>query len=41
MVSPIQPEPFRIRMVEPVRVPNEAEREDALKKAHYNMFGLL
>ncbi|MBO8153432.1 tryptophanase [Thermovirga sp.] len=40
MVSPIQPEPFRIRMVEPVRVPNEAEREEALKKAHYNMFGL-
>lgn len=40
MVSPIQPEPFRIRMVEPVRVPNEEEREEALKKAHYNMFGL-
>jgi tryptophanase len=40
MVSPIQPEPFRIRMVEPVRVPNDEEREEALKKAHYNMFGL-
>jgi len=40
MVSPIQPEPFRIRMVEPVRVPNEEEREQALKRAHYNMFGL-
>jgi tryptophanase len=27
-------------MVEPVRVPNDEEREEALKKAHYNMFGL-
>ncbi|MEA3507758.1 MAG: tryptophanase [Synergistota bacterium] len=40
MVRSIQPEPFRIRMVEPVRVPDAKERETALKAAHYNMFGL-
>lgn len=40
MVRSIQPEPFRIRMVEPVRVPDANEREAALKAAHYNMFGL-
>jgi len=40
MVRSIQPEPFRIRMVEPVRVPDANERETALKAAHYNMFGL-
>ncbi len=40
MVSPMQPEPFRIRMVEPVRVPDVQEREEALKRASFNMFGL-
>ena len=40
MVSSVQPEPFRIRMVEPVRLPDASEREKALERAHFNMFGL-
>lgn len=40
MVRKIQPEPFRIKMVEPVTVPDQAQREDALRKGHFNMFGL-
>jgi tryptophanase len=31
-------EPFRIKMVEPISVSTEAEREAYLKKAHYNPF---
>jgi tryptophanase len=34
------PEPFRIKMVEPVRVPDGAQREKALEIGHCNMFGL-
>ncbi len=40
MVERIMPEPYRIKMVEPVKVPDRDEREEALKRAHYNMFGL-
>ncbi len=40
MVSRIMPEPFRIKMVEPVSVPDAAQREAALKRGHFNMFGL-
>ncbi|MDO9507830.1 MAG: tryptophanase [Thermovirgaceae bacterium] len=40
MVRPIQPEPFRIKMVEPVTVPDQGQREEALKRGHFNMFGL-
>lgn len=40
MVDRIMPEPFRIKMVEPVRVPDGAQREKALEIGHYNMFGL-
>ncbi|MFM2018994.1 MAG: hypothetical protein RL007_2650, partial [Bacteroidota bacterium] len=31
-------EPFRIKMVEPISVSTETEREAYLKKAHYNPF---
>ena len=34
------PEPFRIKMVEPIHLINREEREESLQKAHYNVFGL-
>ena len=40
MVKRMQPEPFRIKMVEPVSVPDAAAREKALEAGHFNMFGL-
>jgi tryptophanase len=34
------PEPFRIKMVEPIHLIGRSEREQALKRAGYNVFGL-
>ncbi|MCH7663457.1 MAG: tryptophanase [Chloroflexi bacterium] len=34
------PEPFRIKMVEPIKLLGRAAREDALQQAGYNVFGL-
>lgn len=34
------PEPFRIKMVEPIQLINTQEREKALKDVSYNVFGL-
>ncbi|MFY2563185.1 tryptophanase [Corallococcus terminator] len=36
----VMPEPFRIRMVEPLSLPSRALRESALRESHYNMFRL-
>lgn len=36
----IQPEPFRIRMVEPIRLPSPEQREEALARGSFNMFGM-
>jgi len=36
----IMPEPFRIRMVEPIHLPSPEQREEALKRGNYNMFGM-
>jgi len=34
------PEPFRIKMVEPIQLIDKKKREQALKRAGYNIFGL-
>lgn len=34
------PEPFRIKMVEPIRLIGPAERKEAMQKAGYNLFSL-
>ena len=33
-------EPFRIKAVEPIRMTTETERQELIKKAHYNLFSL-
>ncbi len=39
-MSTYTPEPFRIKMVEPIHLISKQDRHDALKRAHYNMFAL-
>lgn len=34
------PEPFKIKMVEPIAMTSREERANILARAHYNMFGL-
>lgn len=34
------PEPFRIKMIEPIRLPDCSEREAAIRQAGYNVFAL-
>lgn len=39
-MTPHPAEPFRIKMVEPIRLINPAEREQAMRRAGYNLFSL-
>ncbi len=34
------PEPFRIKMVEPIKILDRRIREAAIRRAGYNLFGL-
>ena len=34
------PEPFRIKMIEPIRLIDRQDRAEALRKVHFNLFGL-
>jgi tryptophanase len=34
------PEPFRIKMIEPIRLIDPQDRAEALRKVHFNLFGL-
>jgi len=39
-VSSLSPEPWRVKVVEPIRRIGRAEREDRLRRAGYNVFGI-
>ena len=34
------PEPFRLKMVEPIKLLDRCSREAAIRRAGYNLFGL-
>ncbi len=40
MLPNIQPEPWRVKVVEPIRRIDRAAREECLRKAGYNDFGI-
>jgi tryptophanase len=40
MAIKYMPEPYRIKMVEPLKLISQEERETAIRQAHYNLFGL-
>jgi len=40
-MAPYPPEPFRIKMVEPIQLIERPKRQEALRRAGYNMFSLL
>lgn len=40
MTTPYPPEPFRIKVIESIRLPSREERETALKEAGYNLFSM-
>jgi len=39
-MRPIQPEPWRVKVVEPIRCIDRAAREERLRRAGYNVFGI-
>ena len=40
MTPTYPPEPFRIKVVEPIRLTDRAEREELIEAAHFNPFML-
>lgn len=40
MMPNTQPEPWRVKVVEPIRRIDRSEREERLRRAGYNMFGI-
>lgn len=40
-MTPLSPEPWRVKVVEPIRLTARAEREEHLRRAGYNVFPVL